>query len=625
MTSRLPLMGLFVLLAAPLAAQTPTDSVYRSLDRYCAQKAQNVPQYMRPACRNYPKIKADTVRITVHDTVRVTVHDTVYVKPDTAKPPIPPADTVKPPPLPVDSTVQPPALLTTTVASTPSTGRTIDVVNLQAAFDSAQFGDRVVLPCGATYTGNFRLEPKSIGFMATARNFFSKITFRLVSASAPPGWVTVQSSCNLPVEGARTGPTQTFATITSPNVLPAIATNGAASRWRFIGVEVTTSAATNQGLIALGCASQCETSLSQQPSDIIFDRSYIHAPASTDVRRCIGLNGARLAVIDSYVDECHSAFDAQAIAGWNGPGPFKITNNYLAGAAENIAFGGGDPVSGVGVVPSDIEIRRNHITKPMEWKGSQWLIKNLLELKQGKRVVIEGNVFENSWASAQDFAFVLWSVNQQTTCTWCEVAHVLIQNNTIRNVAGGFSLNATGSNDLPQYKAVTMNHVTIRNNVLIGVNADGGGNGKIFQMNNPIQFLSIEHNTGFSPNASSFLWGSTLPLPNHVVKNNLVGGGQYQLFTVYGQGQIAWDHAGGVGSTFDHNAVAQFSGGPWIAANWADSFAAFGIARPYDVTATLDDFILPATSILKGKATDGRDVGADIAAIKAAIAGVVKP
>ena len=63
------------------------------------------------------------------------------------------------------------------------------------------------------------------------------------------------------------------------------------------------------------------------------------------------------------------------------------------------------------------------------------------------------------------------------------------------------------------------------------------------------------------------------------------------------------------------NAVAQFSGGTMIAGNWADSFAAFGIAKPYDVTAPLDDFILPATSILKGKATDGKDVGADIAAV----------
>ena len=28
--------------------------------------------------------------------------------------------------------------------------------------------------------------------------------------------------------------------------------------------------------------------------------------------------------------------DSQAIAGWNGPGPFIIDNNYLEGAGENI-------------------------------------------------------------------------------------------------------------------------------------------------------------------------------------------------------------------------------------------------------------------------------------------------
>jgi hypothetical protein len=469
-----------------------------------------------------------------------------------------------------------------------------------------------MLDCNGSFVGNFRLEDKEGG---------------------SGGWITVQSECALPAPGTRASPTQSFSKIVSPNILPAILTVGAASRWRIVGVEITTAPGvpTNQGLVSLGCSNVCETSLASQPSDIILDRVYVHGAANLDVRRCIGFNGARLAVIDSYVSECHSGFDAQAISGWNGPGPFKITNNYLEGAAENISFGGSDPAIS-GLVPADIEIRGNHVTKPMAWKGSRWLVKNSIELKAGRRVLIDGNVIENSWPNGQaGFAFVLWSVNQQQTCTWCVTEHLTIQNNVIRNVAAGFNLTATGSNGLAQFTAVPMNHLVIRNNVVVGLdNAAIGGNGRLFQISDAIPNLTIEHNTGFSPSNSSFIWGGDLPLPNHIVRDNLVGGGNYQLFTPWGQGQIAWDRAAGPGSVFAGNAVAAFSGGNMIAGNWGlgsldDVGLVGGAAAATSPTATLDDLVLAASSQLKGKAPDGTDPGANIAAVKAATANVVRP
>ena len=49
----------------------------------------------------------------------------------------------------------------------------------------------------------------------------------------------------------------------------------------------------------------------------------------------------------------------------------KIINNYFEGTGENILFGGADPRID-GLVPSDIEIRRNHFTKPTSWKSRSW-------------------------------------------------------------------------------------------------------------------------------------------------------------------------------------------------------------------------------------------------------------
>jgi len=60
--------------------------------------------------------------------------------------------------------------------------------------------------------------------------------------------------------------------------------------------------------------------------------------------------------------------DAQAIAGWNGPGPYLIENNYLEGAGENLLIGGTDPLI-QNLVTANVTIRRNYLTKPVAWRA----------------------------------------------------------------------------------------------------------------------------------------------------------------------------------------------------------------------------------------------------------------
>jgi hypothetical protein len=132
------------------------------------------------------------------------------------------------------------------------------------------------------------------------------------------------------------------------------------------------------------------------------------------MRKCIALDAARASVVDSYISECHSTFDAQAIAGTNGPGPFKIVNNYLEASGENINWGGADP--GIpGLVPADIEIRRNHIFKQLSWKGTRWVEKNMIESKNSTRLV--GATSRNSWVADKRLHARALSVNQNGRCT----------------------------------------------------------------------------------------------------------------------------------------------------------------------------------------------------------------
>jgi hypothetical protein len=526
-----------------------------------------------------------------------------------------PKDSTPIPPTPAAGVALPQVFLATDVASTPSAGRTLRVAaggSLQAALDSAVPGDRILVAAGARFNGNFVIRPKTGGIAN--------------------GWITVQSDGTIPGEGVRAGPTSAaaFPKLVSTTVLPALSTAGPAARWRFIGLEFTNDPAltTVNGTVYLGASDAAQSSLSQVPTDLIFDRVYIHGQTGTDDRKCLTFNGARLAVVDSYISECHSAFDAQAVTATNGPGPLKIVNNYLEASGENIAFGGADP--GIAnLVPADIEIRHNHFYKPLAWRG-KWLAKNLLELKVGRRVLIDGNVMENSWPDGQaGYAFVLWSVNQQGGCTACVTEHVTVQNNIIKNASSAFQL----SGKYDQTLSPVMNHLTIRNNVMIGIDNSTvfSGTSRVFQMGgDAIPQLTIEHNTGFGPDAT-FVWDGTVTYSDLTIRNNLTGGGSYQIFTPYGTGSAAWSRVAGSNSSFAGNIVALAS--DWfnvIPGNgYPQSMDAIGLAGggtvAYSLSATVSQLMLSSSSPYKGQATDGTDPGANISAVLTATSGVVIP
>lgn len=498
--------------------------------------------------------------------------------------------------------------LVTTVASTPSAGRTLTVAsggNLQAAIDSACSGDRIVAAAGATYSGNYTVGVKSCGIAG--------------------GWITVTTSGSCPAEGTRVSPTTaaTFPKLVSPSINATLTTSGAAARWRFTCVEITHASgvtANTMGIVALNGGE--ETSLADLSSDIIFDRVYIHGHSALDTRRCLAFNGKRSSVVDSYLSECHSAFDAQAVAMWNGPGPYKIVNNYLEASGENIATGGAH-VSIANLVPSDIEIRRNYFYKPLAWKGT-WLLKNLLEFKAASRVLIEANVMENSPPDGQaGFAFVLWSVNQDGTCTWCVTADLTIRHNVIRNVGAVFQL----AGKYWGAPSPLMARLAITGNVALGVGAPAGTQGRVFQIaDGAIANLTVNHNTFFSAVGNTIIFGPDVN-PAFTFTNNLGGGGPYMLYSTDGVGSLAWTGRTGAGSAILGNVLVGDVGSLYPPGNlYPTTFSAVGLvggaAAATSAAAALTDLALASSSAYKGRATDGTDPGANIATVLAATAGV---
>jgi len=513
------------------------------------------------------------------------------------------------PTFPAQSPERPRVLLDTTYRA--PTGRLISVPtggDLQAALNLAQPGDTITLQAGATYTGNFTLPVKS----GTA-------------------WIYVQSSAlsSLPA-GTRVGPARAslMPKIVSPNTMPAISTAAGAHNFRFAGIEITTTWASTNGtnyvLVYLE-APGGNTSLAQVPTDIVFDRCYIHGTPTGNIRRGILLNSARTAVVDSYLSDFHEVgADSQALASWNGPGPFKIVNNYLEGSGENIMFGGADPAI-PNLVPSDIEIRLNYLFKPLSWMagsasfaGIRWSVKNLFELKNAQRILIDGNLLENNWLDAQNGYGILFTPrNQDGTAPWSVVRDVTFTNNIVRHSGGG--VNTLGSDYL--HPSQPTQRILIQNNLFEDISTTTwNGTGTFFQLGDGGSDVVIDHNTVLQSGNMITATYSSAPVPasSFVFTNNIVPHNQYGVFGDYGVGIDAVAiNAYFPGSSFARNVIV---GGPASSFPDGNFFPAALSAVGFVSLATRNYALAPGTPYVRA-GTDGKDVGVDFAALAAARAG----
>jgi len=485
------------------------------------------------------------------------------------------------------------------------TGRTIAVPaggNLQAALDAAQPGDVITLQAGATYQGPFTLPNK-----------------------AGAGWITVRTSApdsSLPAPGTRATPAYAAVmpkVVVGDNVGGAIRTAAGAHHFRFIGLEIKPLAgALVYSLIELGTGS--ETSEAPLPHDIVIDRCYVHGNPGEASGRGVALNGKSLAVIDSSLaDFKDQDFDTQAIMGWNGPGPFKIVNNYLEAAGENVMFGGGDPAI-ANLVPSDIEIRGNHFFKPTSWRGVWAAVKNLFELKNARRVLIEGNIFENIWLAAQGgFAMQLTVRNQDGTAPWSTIEDVTIRKNIVRHASAGVNILAADDPNPSQ----TMKRVLLQDNLFDDITGSTwGGPGRLFQILGwaaGSTDLVIEHNTGVQTENLNYSDG--LAHLGFIYRNNLTprGGDGY--------GFIGAGAAEGLPTLTVYFPLAVFlrnviAGGNALLYPPANFFPA-SLAAVGFVDLAGRNYRLAASSPYKNGATDGTDIGADIDALETATAGVL--
>ena len=487
------------------------------------------------------------------------------------------------------------------------TGQTIAVNaggDLQSALNQAQPGDLILLQAGATFTGNFVLPNKN-----------------------GTGWITVRTStsdANLP-QGTRVTPASasSMPKIISPNSEPAVQTAGGAHNFRFVGIEFGVAPGTSTyNIVALDGN---QTSLAQTPHDLIIDRCYIHGNAGDNARRGVMINSASTAIIDSYISNIHEVgADSQAIAGWNGPGPFKVVNNYLEGAGENFMLGGADP-SIPNLVQSDIEFRNNHCFKPLSWKpndpsyaGRYWVVKNLFELKNAQRVLVDGNVFENNWSQSQDGMAILFTPrNQNGGAPWSVVQDVTFTNNIVRHSGGGFNISGPDTEAGP---SLPSRRILIKNNLIDDINGQRWtglaepADGEFLQIvGGPIN-ITVDHNTVFQ--SGSIITADYAPSAGFSFINNIAPHNLYGVIgSSHGSGAdtIAHYFPGGV---FRKNVIV---GIPQGIIYPPDNFTTLLLSLVGFVDLAGGDYRLAPISPYKNAGTDGKDVGCDFDALRSKI------
>jgi hypothetical protein len=398
--------------------------------------------------------------------------------------------------------------------------------NLQATIDVSVPGDTITLDPSGTYLapdGGFKLRNK--GSSTSWIIIRSSSTAFDANGSIPPG---------TRVDGTNTAHTSQMPKLRSQVTnSPAIAAESGAHHYRLVGLDVgmNGNAVSSDTTIQLGTGG--ETSTASMPSFMIIDRCYAHG---NDVsvgpyRRGITLQGIHMAVIESHVSNYHDSADSQAIWGSNGAGPFKISNNFLEASGENIMFGGQDPAI-TGMVPADIEIKRNLLTKRLSWRGVAGVtVKNLFELKNARRVLVDGNIFENTWVQAQDFAILIKSSNQEGGCYWCVSEHVTFSNNIVRHAPNALNILARERPDAQSPEPIAVNHVKIYNTLFYDIGPAWGieSYGKIFLIQGGASYVKIIHVTAEGSSKTLGAYDPSDVNPNLTFQDNIVERGSYGI------------------------------------------------------------------------------------------------
>jgi hypothetical protein len=165
----------------------------------------------------------------------------------------------------------------------------------------------------------------------------------------------------------------------------------------------------------------------------------------------------------------------------------------------------------------------------MAWQDV-WTVKNLFELKNAQRVLVEGNVFENNWTDGQPGFAIQWTVrNQSGQDTQATVSDITFRWNIIRHSAAGINILA---HDTGGKESDWAQRIEISDNSFEGIGQDPalGSSGRAIQVLKNTADLRILRNTFDAAHTMMILDAAGAPLVRLRVEDNLAGPTRYGIF-----------------------------------------------------------------------------------------------
>jgi hypothetical protein len=441
--------------------------------------------------------------------------------------------------------------------------------------------------------------------------------------------------------------------------------------YRFVGIrfqwarDMTGTAAPD--LIRLG---YLPTQSGPMVDRITFDRCHIKgwrtksdASVHPGIKAAIRASCRSLCVRDSDFADVGSrvwAFSG-SVQGSSARGPWYIENNHLTGSIP-IALGG-DEISYLTGVVSDVTIRRNFFDRPLAdgpWQPGYnepvtWIYANGFEIKSGQRVLLEHNVWHNQWNAIHPSIWLIKSANLGTgeaAAAGVTAQDITMRYNYIRECAEWLRLNA--NDQATGTLSWLLHNVNAHDNVVrMGWNP-GAASGII----RAFQFQGIREASAQFIGPERANWN----MAQNSVINIATGGPSWESqLGIIGSEKVILGHGRFLGNIFDHGfdygwAGNNGSGGAYsngqsftspalasaevgwnVLPNMSNStpagFSMWPNQMPARFTANraaigfqdyaAGNYRLASSSTHKGQGPGGRDPGADVDAVDAGTSGCI--
>ena len=366
------------------------------------------------------------------------------------------------------------------------------------------------------------------------------------------------------------------------------------------------------------------TSAANEPHDIVWDRCIIKSNAADTLSNTLGANvglwrvGRRNAIHDCHVYGFRGGSEPKALLDGPGQGDHWADNCLFEGVAINYMVGGYS-VTTADLRPDDIVFRRCHFVKRLGYLNES-RCKNLYEIKNAQRVLLDGCVLENSRQVAQVHAIVLFSVNQDNLNVAADIHYsrdVTLRYCLVKNVDVVITLGRGASSPFPG-DAVYGTGTPFHRAYLQHVAAEGGSYNTTIRLSLiGVNDVTVDHCTFVRKGAGSsspFVdFDGATGLTGLVVRDTITEG---FWRTTTANGAVATLAAATTAPVILNNLIANDTGATPATCISVASSAAIGFTNK-----DANNYALTGASPGRNAATDGTDIGIDAAGLATLTAG----